>query len=344
MLGVLLGDIARGVVAWRRLPWMGIERPTRSELRRFAGHSGWLALGDLSGLLLFGTELILVGAVAGARAAAVYGSTQFVVRTVCGPLVELLSSAGPGIARLVGEGLHDRALKVRAHLVVIGLGGAVAVGGAVLVVNRAFVDVWVGGRLFGGPTLNAVLVALAVVTVLIRLDTIVVDACLGFRGRSTLTLCGALVGLGAGVLLGVRWGAVGAASGLLVGRVVVLLVMPHLMARATRSRVSEIVYPMVRPVATAAVVLTAAGVVGMTIVEPSASWVSVIAVGSLSGLLAGAAYVLLGASDEIRRDLFGRVLNVVGRGPNADATTGEPGGDVDVDDGLTGWMSEARPA
>jgi hypothetical protein len=101
---------------------------------------------------------------------------------------------------------------------------------------------------------------------------------------------------------------------------------------------------MVRPVATAAVVLTAAGVVGMTIVEPSASWVSVIAVGSLSGLLAGAAYVLLGASDEIRRDLFGRVLNVVGRGPNADATTGEPGGDVDVDDGLTGWMSEARPA
>ena len=108
MFGVLLGDVVRGIVAWRRLPWMGFDRPSPDELRRFAGHSGWLALGDVSGLLLFGTELILVGAVAGATAAAIYGSTQFVIRTVCGPLVELVASAGPGIAAARRAG-HARA-------------------------------------------------------------------------------------------------------------------------------------------------------------------------------------------------------------------------------------------
>jgi O-antigen/teichoic acid export membrane protein len=339
MAGVLLGDVVRGIVAWRRLPWMGFERPTRDELRQFAGHSGWLALGDVSGLLLFGTELILVGAVAGATAAAIYGSTQFVIRTVCGPLVELVSSAAPGIAKLVGEGMHERALQIREHLLVLGLSGAVAVGAAVLVVNRAFVDVWVGSRLYGGASLNAVLVALAVVTVLIRLDMIVVDVCLGFRGRSTLSLCGAVVGLAAGAAFGLAWGPVGAASGLLVGRCVVLVVLPRLLARATRSQLHEIVRPMIRPVAAAAVVLTGAGVVG-TVVQPPVSWVSVVVVGALTAVVAAALFVLLGATAEIRRDLVGRLWSLAGRPRHDDSDAA----DADVDDGLAGWMSEARPA
>src|SRR5262249_39767587 len=155
------------------------------------------------------------------------------VRTVCIPLVELLSSAGPGIARLVGEGMHDRALKVRDQIVVLGLGAAVAVGGAGLGVNRAVGGVGGGGRLFGGTEVNTVLVALAVVTILVRLDSFVVDVCLGFRGRSTLTLVGGIVGLAAGAALGLHSGAVGATVGLLIGRLVALAGMPVLVARAT---------------------------------------------------------------------------------------------------------------
>ena len=196
----------------------------------------------------------------------------------------------------------------------LGLAGAVAVSGAVLVVNRAFVDVWVGHKLYGGATLNAVLVALAVVTVLIRMDMILVDVCLGFRGRSTLSLVGAIVGLAAGAVLGVEYGAVGAASGLLVGRVVVFVVLPRLLARATGSRLSEIVQPMIRPIAAAAVVLVAAGVAGSTVVQPPSTWVAVIVVGALSSLGAGIAFVLLGASAEIRRDFVARLWRLTGRG------------------------------
>ena len=339
MLGILIGDVVRGFVARRRLPWLGLERPTRAELRRFAGHSGWLALGDVSSLLLFGTELILVGAVAGATAAAVYGSTQFVVRTVCIPLVELLSSAGPGIARLVGEGRHERALEVRDQIIVLGLGAAAAVGGAVLVVNRAFVDVWVGGRLFGGTTLNTVLVALAVVTILVRLDSFVVDVCLGFRGRSTLTLVGGVVGLTAGALLGVHSGAVGAAIGLLIGRFVTLCGLPVLVARATGSRIAEVVRPMLRPVGATVLVLVAAGIVGRSVSPPS-TWASVLVFGAVSAMATGGAYAFLAASRAARRDVIQRLLMVAGRGPRG-VTAPVP--DPSVNE-FQNWMPEARSA
>ena len=314
MAGVLLADVARGVIAWRRIPWFGADRPSRAEVREFAGHSGWLALGDVAGLLLFGAELILVGAVAGATAAAVFGATQFAVRTVSGPLVELLASAGPGVARLVGEGLRDRALGVRANLLVLGLGAAVAVGSAVLVVNQAFVDLWVGSSLYGGTTLNILLVVLAVVTVLIRVDSLIVDACLGFRARSSVTLVGAVIGVLAGLVLGHGGSVVGATTGLLLGRVAVLVVMPVLVARATGADVDAVVRPLVRPGVVGIALLGTAAVVGASVTVP-ATWAAVVVAAAMTTGLAGAVYVLVGADGRTRRDLVGRVLLLAGRAP-----------------------------
>lgn len=314
MTGVLLGDLVRAVIAHRRIPWFGFDRPTRSEVREFAGYSGWLALGDIGGLLLFGAELVLVGAVAGATAAAVFGSTQFVVRTVSGPLAELLASAGPGIARLVGEGLRERALAVRTNLLILGLGSSVAVGSGVLVVNHAFVERWVGAQLYGGATLNILLVALAVATVLIRVDSLVVDCCLGFRARSSVTIVGAVVGILAGLALGRGDGLIGATVGLLVGRVLVLAAMPLLVARATGTRLDRVVGPLVRPGLVGALTLAAAAVAG-TLLDVPATWLSIVTVAAVTACLAGALFAFCGADRRTRRDLYGRILLLAGRVP-----------------------------
>jgi O-antigen/teichoic acid export membrane protein len=289
-------------------------------LRTFAGRSGWLAVGDVSGLLLFGAELVLVGAVAGAAAAAVFGASQFVIRTVSGPLVDLLSSAGPGIARLVGEGQPRRALLVRQQLHLVGLGVGVAVGAGVIVANQTFVELWMGSDLYGGATLDVLLVVLALVTVAIRIDTLIVDACLGFRARSMVTLVGAVVGLLAGLVLGRGGGLVGATIGLLVGRLLVAGAMPVLVARATCSDPAAAFRPLVRPGVTAAVVL--AGAAGTSaVVQVPASWAGVAGSAALAAAMAGTVFVVAGVDRAGRRALAARGRALAGRAPRGGVET-----------------------
>ena len=196
----------------------------------------------------------------------------------------------------------------------MGLAMAVAVGAGVLVVNQTFVDLWMGPRLYGGTTLNVLLVALAVVTVVIRVDTMVVDACLGFRARSSVTLVGAVIGLLAGLVLGRADGLVGATIGLLIGRVLVAVAMPVLVAHATDNRIDAVVRPLVRPALAGATVLAATAVVGGAVSIPG-SWAAVVAVAAVSACVAGGAFALLGIDRGTRRDLVARMLLLAGRGP-----------------------------
>jgi hypothetical protein len=115
--------------------------------------------------------------------------------------------------------------------------------------------------------------------------------------------------------------------------------MPVLVARATNARLGEIIRPMVRPVVVAVFVLVSAGVVGH-VVEPPATWVSVVVVAAISALAGGGAYALLAASRDERRDVVTRLLMVAGRTPRAAVATVP---DPSVNEFQT-WMTEARSA
>ncbi len=132
-----------------------------------------------------------------------------------------------GLAQLSGERRPERLRDAVAAVFRVYLALATAGACVVLAVNGAFVRGWVGGHLFGGLTMNAVLAALIVVSTMAH-GTATIASVLGRRmhvGMATL-VSGALQ-VAAALLLARRFGVIGVPFAALGAQLCVLI--PSLM-------------------------------------------------------------------------------------------------------------------
>lgn len=248
-------------VASRHLPWLGIARPHRREVKLLATTGSWLLLGDIGDVALLSTELLVVGSIAGPVAAATYAATSLLIKSVGGPLVELLAAGGPGLAALGATGNIRRLLDARRELLVLATGALATVATAVAALDRAFVSVWLGRDVVGGAGLVACLVLATCLAVLYRTDGVVADTQLAFKPRAIAGVASGAVGIVLGILLGSAYGLAGVAGGFALGRMPLLVVTPLLLSRRLGVQVGALVRPLVRP-ALAATGAVSLGVVG----------------------------------------------------------------------------------
>jgi O-antigen/teichoic acid export membrane protein len=248
LVGVLIINLGRYITARRALPWFGVARPSRSEVKRFAGLSGWLIFGDIAGLLLLGTELLIVGAIVGPDAAAVYATSQFLVRSTTPLIVELLGSGGPGVAQLASRREWDRVAGLRDETMRYMTGALCVIGAVTLIGNQFFVETWAGENLYAGFRFDVLFVAAGAASALARTDAIFIDAVLAFRRRAVVTLVCGIAAVGVGVLATREWGLTGMAATALGSRVLLLALTPPVLARATTRPTRRIVRAMFRPV------------------------------------------------------------------------------------------------
>ena len=218
MIGIAVAGGVRFFIARHVIPWFGASRPTRKELLGFVRLSGWLFLAGLSGLLLHGSDLLLIGVILGPSAAAVYATTGAVLRLMIGPLGQILSSGGPGIAGLCGSGEWHRVNKVRTEMHVIAVGIMAVVGAGVLALNEPFLRLWVGDGFYGGHLTNVLLVLIAFEMVLFRVDSVIVDSMLEFRPKARAMLISGVFVVVAGGYMSSIWGLPGMAMGVFLGR------------------------------------------------------------------------------------------------------------------------------
>lgn len=307
-IGVLFANAGRFVVARRALPWFGAARASHRERQTFRRLSAWLVVGDLAGLLLLGTELLVVGTVVGPEAAAVYGTTQFIVRTV-GPLVvEVLASGGPGVAQLAGRGDRDALRRIREETMALAGAASAALGAGVLVANSGFVTLWAGDGLYGGHLLDALLVAGGVVLVLIRTDAVLVDAALHFRDRALRTLLTGVPTILAMAVAGAVWDLKGVAVAALLGRSALLALMPGLVSVVTEEPPGAVARRFLRPLVTAAGIMVLGSTVG-SILSPQ-SWLEVVVSSLAAAALALALFLAVGLDGALRERTLRRVTSV----------------------------------
>jgi O-antigen/teichoic acid export membrane protein len=128
-----------------------------------------------------------------------------------------------GLAQLSGEARPDRLRDAVAAVFRVYLTLATPGACTVLAVNGAFVRAWVGGHLFGGPVMNALLASLIVASTMTH-GAATIASVLGRRmhvGIATLLSGG--VQVGAAVMLARRFGVVGVPAAALGAQLCVLL-------------------------------------------------------------------------------------------------------------------------
>lgn len=303
LLAVMLNGAVGGWVAWRVLPWFGVERPTRSELFAFTRLSAWNFSSALSGLLL-ASDILLVGLMLGPPAAAVYSTTGIVMRLTSEFVIQLLTSGNAGVGELCGKEAWDRVQQVRVEMSQLALAVMTAIGAGVLALNRPFLGLWVGEGLFGGQPVNLLLVLAGIETLVLRVDVIVLDSLLEFKPKAAALLLGGVFVWVSGALLSRVWGIAGVAFALSLTYAGLMICLPLLIRRRTGISASSHALALARPAIVAVLLLAGAWVLPSLFLPRT--WPSFVLAASAAGLVAAAVMWTVGLSPRARRDVLAR--------------------------------------
>jgi O-antigen/teichoic acid export membrane protein len=186
------------IIAKRAVPWWGVARPTKPDIRRVFGYSAWTLGGMLVDKLLLASELIVISVMIGVVAVTQYTFTAYVLQFVLS--ISLVTASGfmPMLGSQLGNSemaaAAERARSVR-HLVI----GVTVLGcAAVLTLNGAFVGLWVGSEQYLGNVINMLLVVCALQQAFIRMDGQVLDVTMQIAPRVVVGLLSSAGGIAAG--------------------------------------------------------------------------------------------------------------------------------------------------
>lgn len=224
--GWIVGLATPAAAGWwraRRL-WAALEAPGQTPPPNgYFKRSIWVSIGQVSQVLLGGSDVLILGAILGPAAVVAYACTGKLVTVLANHPQLLMHAAQPALTELRASESKERIRTVATALtqaMLIMSGGLVV---AILSVNHYFVVRWVGAEQYGGWGLSLAFTAM----MLLRhwnVATIYTLFCFGYERQLSLT------GLADGIVtiaftaLGVwQWGAIGAPIGSIAGVVLVSL-------------------------------------------------------------------------------------------------------------------------
>jgi len=307
LTGLCYWGIARAYVTW-----FGAARPTRVDLRALFAMSGWLSLGDVIAKLLLASDLVILGFMLSPSVVTTYVLTSYAARAAVTLHSAAITAAMPGLGGLIGKRHFAWAALVRREIFALTWLFVTAAGATILMWNRSFVTLWVGGGQWAGTLVDLLIVVTAVQTAFIRTDSNIIDAALHPWRRVRVGAVAAAVSLVAMVVF-TRWlGLPGLCLGIVTGRAVQTLAYPGLAHACLDGATPERPWPAARPLVAMALLFAAAAALGSRVVV--SGWLAWVGGVTLSAALAAGLAFAAGLSPDARRGVIGRVRAMAGRG------------------------------
>ena len=248
VFAALLGA-AFWIVVKKYVPWFGVARPTRADVRSLLSLSAWYSVGEAIAKLLLASDAIILGILVSPTAVASYVLTGYAARLAVN--IHVLAAGGviPGIGGVIGRQQYDKAARLRYELLAVTWLFATAVGGAILLWNRSFLALWVGSDNYAGGVVNLLIVLVMAQTTLIRSDAFIIDSTLRPRARVYVAGATVTITIALATLLTWRFGMVGLCVGVFVGRFTQSIAYPvltnNLLGRQPRPPAATFVRPLV---------------------------------------------------------------------------------------------------
>ncbi len=219
-------------IARRHVPWFGIRKPERIEVKSLFGFSGWVLIWAFVTKLFQSSELLLFSALVGAVAVTNYTFTSYVVTLALQVPLMTISALMPQLGAHLGRRDMNRAKTLIADSHQLTLAVVVIFGSGVLLFNRSFVTLWVGPERYLGDTVNALMVASFVQLALIYNNAQIQDTGMAIRGKVLIGVAGAVGSFGVAWVLFVTTHRVAMIYvGLITTRTVISVLFPALVRR-----------------------------------------------------------------------------------------------------------------
>jgi O-antigen/teichoic acid export membrane protein len=314
--GMALAQLALAVITglcyWslvrRYVPWFGIARPHRHEVKALLGMSGWISAGNVLSKLVSAGDVVVLGAVTSASTVATYVLTGYAPRVAMTLHALATDALMPGVGRVIGEQAYGRLARLRRELLALTWLFTTTFGTTVLLWNESFVRLWVGPGHFAGHTVSLLIVAMTLQSAFIRCDSYLIDAALQPRRRVQVSALSAVLTIALSSTLGLRFGAPGLCVGILAGRLVQSISYP-ILARACLGYHPEAAATwLARPALTTCLLFAPAAYLGRDLV--ATGWLSWgFGVITTIGVTVGIA-LLAGLPADLRAAIFARARDV----------------------------------
>jgi len=251
-----------GLTFWwvvkKYVPWFGIERPTRADVKGLLGLSLWYSAGEAITKLQLASDVLILGMVLSPTAVTAYALTSYAARTAVNLQSLAAGGAIPGIGGVIGERQFEKAVRLRNELLALTWLFATTVGATILLWNRSFLTLWVGGVNYAGPWVNLLIVAIMAQTAFVRSDAYIIDAALQPRLRVIVTAVAATLTIVLATLFTMRFGTVGLCLGIIAGRLTQSVAYPHLVRRCFGDTSRPDLWAIGRPLMVMALLFAAA--------------------------------------------------------------------------------------
>ena len=293
--------------------WFGIAKPVLGAVLKFLRLSGWFLAWTLVLQLLKAGDVVILGIFDSAELVTSYSLTRYIPETIIGVVAIIVFGITPGLGGIIGKGELDKALRLRSEIMIFTWLIVTVFGSTMLLWNRSFVELWVGGEYYAGAIANLLIILMVSQFVFIRNDANIIDLTLDLKRKVLLGLLSA--GFSAGVsaiLVGVfKLGVVGLTLGFIAGQLILSIGYPLIVGRFFGVSVSSLLAGVIRPASITLVLFGALTAFGDRLVVES--WLTLILVVSLTAAAVSVLIFFLGITREQRRGLLGRARKILPR-------------------------------
>jgi len=248
VLSAILGGACFFGVARKYIPWLGVRRPEPEMIRYFLRYTAWIFLSGLAWTFLTGSDVLLLGFLAGPGVVTVYTTTAAAPRMTMEVLNRFSGASKAGIAGLCGEGSWDAIENLRLEMQIFSITAVTVAGCGVLMLNPAFLSLWIGEGYFLGQFANLMIVLACYFTLLFMVDNQILHGMLDFKNLTILLSIGGVVLIGLGSFLTKEYGATGMATALAISRLCAILISPKVIAKKTGKPATTYFKELLRPI------------------------------------------------------------------------------------------------
>ena len=280
--GVFFFSIMRSYV-----PWFGVSRPRRQEVKQFLGLSGWFMSWRLINKLIMSSDVVVLGFLGSAEGVTVYTLTKYLPETIISLVAVVVGGIVPGLGDVIGQKDLEKAVRIRKEIVILTWLFATIIGTVVILWDRSFVTLWVGDERYAGSLPLLMIMIMVVQLAFIRNDAHIIDLTLNLRSKVAVGLVSSLVSIliASAFLHWTNLGVVGLCLGFIIGRFILSISYPYLISQLLEQEFAAGLHEFLRPVLVTAVLFLLSSRLNQSL--PLNSWFSLASYAILSTLIIG---------------------------------------------------------
>jgi len=294
-------------------PWFGVARPSSQATRWFLGLSGWFMGWNLVMSLMEASDVVLLGILGSVESVTTYTLTKYVPETLISIIAIMAFGIAPGLGGIIGSGKFERASQLRGEIMAFTWLISTTLGATILVWNRAFLGLWVGGEYSAGSLPTLLVIVLVTQFVFIRNDASIIDLSLNLQQKVLIGALSVILSIVmAGFLVGyLQLGIIGLCLGIAAGRLILSLGYPYIVGGLLKVSLSSQFKSSIRPaIVTIILFLLAMGLenqVRAHMVGGLSGWIRLILFACLTALIISCVSFLGGLTSRQRRSILNRI-------------------------------------